>query len=159
MKNGEYELVIAPDNYPGQIYRNRYCLAHILAYQKAYGIIPNSNEVVHHIDGNKYNNDPSNLQLMTREAHSELHNKTRIIKLVEFICPGCGNHFIKPRRTTFLIKGGMYNCCSKKCANKVLSIPKEELDKKLDILIVREFEDIKSNYTKCGNNLFINCLL
>lgn len=31
------------------------------------------NEVVHHIDGNKLNNDLSNLQLMTLEEHSRLH--------------------------------------------------------------------------------------
>jgi len=30
-------------------------------------------EVVHHIDCNKHNNDESNLQVMTRSAHSKLH--------------------------------------------------------------------------------------
>ena len=30
-------------------------------------------EVVHHLDGNKLNNDPSNLQVMTRAEHSRLH--------------------------------------------------------------------------------------
>lgn len=30
-------------------------------------------EVVHHIDGNKKNNELSNLQLMTRKEHSSLH--------------------------------------------------------------------------------------
>lgn len=159
MKNGDYELVIAPDDYPGPLYRGRYCLAHVLSYWKAYGIIPKSNEVIHHIDGNKYNNNSLNLQLMTREAHSELHNKTRLIKLVEFICPGCQNHFIKSRRDTFLVKGGRYNCCSKECAIKASKLSDEELDKRLNVLIVREFEDIKSNYTKIGNNFFINCLL
>ena len=32
-----------------------------------------SNEVVHHKDGNKLNNDPSNLEVMTRAEHTILH--------------------------------------------------------------------------------------
>ena len=32
-----------------------------------------SDEVVHHIDGNKRNNDPSNLQVMTRSEHARMH--------------------------------------------------------------------------------------
>ena len=31
------------------------------------------NEIVHHIDGNKLNNDPSNLQIMTKAEHVKLH--------------------------------------------------------------------------------------
>ena len=33
------------------------------------------NEVVHHIDGNAFNNDLSNLMLLTRAEHAELHEK------------------------------------------------------------------------------------
>lgn len=32
------------------------------------------NEVVHHIDGNKLNNDPANLTVMTRSEHAKLHS-------------------------------------------------------------------------------------
>lgn len=31
------------------------------------------NEIVHHIDGNKHNNEPSNLQVMTQSEHVRMH--------------------------------------------------------------------------------------
>jgi len=39
-----------------------------------YGKIP-SNCVVHHVDGNPYNNDISNLQIMNKSYHASYHNK------------------------------------------------------------------------------------
>ena len=35
------------------------------------------NRVVHHMDGNKQNNDPDNLWVMDRSDHSRLHAKER----------------------------------------------------------------------------------
>ncbi len=32
-------------------------------------------QVVHHKDGNKLNNDPKNLVIMTRSEHAKLHNR------------------------------------------------------------------------------------
>ena len=39
-------------------------------------------EIVHHIDGNKRNNAPENLQVMTRSEHSRLHMMQRQMKEV-----------------------------------------------------------------------------
>lgn len=37
-------------------------------------------EIVHHIDGNKRNNDPSNLMIITQSEHCALHFRKRVIK-------------------------------------------------------------------------------
>lgn len=64
-----------------QIYRpnspeareNGYAPAHRVVASKKLGRQLLSDEVVHHIDGNKKNNRPKNLQVMTREKHNKLH--------------------------------------------------------------------------------------
>jgi len=43
--------------------------------EQALGRLLSSNEVVHHIDGDKYNNDPSNLQVMSLAEHSRMHQR------------------------------------------------------------------------------------
>lgn len=46
---------------------------HVVVMESAIGRRLHAHEVVHHIDHNRSNNDLSNLQLMTRSAHSRLH--------------------------------------------------------------------------------------
>lgn len=41
-------------------------------WEKEHGPIPDGH-VIHHIDGNKYNNDISNLAMMTYKDHNQLH--------------------------------------------------------------------------------------
>ena len=48
---------------------------HRLIMEEHLGRKLKSSEVVHHIDGNKLNNDISNLKVMTRGEHSKLHRK------------------------------------------------------------------------------------
>jgi len=45
---------------------------HRQVYEKHYGPIPEGNEI-HHIDGNKLNNDPKNLMSVTLQEHYEIH--------------------------------------------------------------------------------------
>lgn len=44
------------------------------------------NEVVHHVDGNKRNNDIANLMLVTRSEHAKIHaeNLNRSIAVVQY---------------------------------------------------------------------------
>lgn len=53
---------------------------HDLVMEEHIGRYLNPGEVVHHIDGNKSNNDISNLMLLTNEEHVRLHGKLRRMK-------------------------------------------------------------------------------
>jgi hypothetical protein len=57
---------------------------HRLIMEEQLGRKLHRNEVVHHIDGNRWNNSPDNLCVMTRSEHARLHTKGR--KLPEETC-------------------------------------------------------------------------
>ena len=51
-------------------------LLHRLIYEEVYGSIPKG-YAIHHIDGDKTNNNPGNLMLLSKSNHHKLHmNKT-----------------------------------------------------------------------------------
>ena len=56
-------------------YGFRDCYLHRLIMADAIGCGIPSNYHVHHIDGNKLNNDLDNLKLLPQSKHSSLHNK------------------------------------------------------------------------------------
>ena len=117
MINGEYIMVAAPPEYPGKLYRGRYCYEHYLQFWMVHNDLPKNGEIIHHKDGNKHNNNISNLEVMTREAHTVLHHTTGT-KTMLLRCPTCGKVFTKEKRMTHLQKGGQSTFCSRDCANK-----------------------------------------
>lgn len=58
---------------------NKGRLLHIVIAENLKGRALNKNEVVHHIDENKTNNNPSNLMVMTRSDHQR-HHATKLYK-------------------------------------------------------------------------------
>jgi hypothetical protein len=67
-------------------------------------------EIVHHKDGNYRNNNPANLEVITRRAHGYIHYlKYPLIKRCQRA--GCGKMF-KPDRT----KRKRAKTCSEECA-------------------------------------------
>ena len=118
MKNGLYELVVAPIEYPGKRYRNRYCYEHHLVWWKSTGELQKESEIIHHKDGNKRNNSFDNLEIMNKKEHTSYHVKNRGRKFVKLICPTCKNEFIRAIKSTCLSKGTNVTFCSRKCSGK-----------------------------------------
>ena len=115
MKNGKYILVVAPDWYHGRKYRGRYCYEHHLVWEKHTGSPVPDGCIVHHKDGDKHNNNISNLQLMSEKEHKNLHGNLQTKKIAIVKCPFCGKVFEKDAR---ILKFRTLVFCSRQCIGK-----------------------------------------
>ena len=70
-----YKMMLCPDR--GKA--SKYVMEHVMVAEKMIGRLLESNEVVHHIDGNKANNVLSNLLVVTRKTHKQLHAQLEAI--------------------------------------------------------------------------------
>ena len=67
-----YKQVYNPNS--SEARNNGYAPEHRIKMSKKLGRPLDSNEIVHHIDGNKRNNKIKNLQLMSRQDHWKTHH-------------------------------------------------------------------------------------
>lgn len=94
MKNGPYELVLAPDDYSGKKYRGKYVYEHHLVYWKHTGKLTTQDFEIHHKNGNHRDNRISNLELLHRKDHQAFHSKARSLAAIRNIkCAYCKNRF------------------------------------------------------------------
>ena len=91
MKNGPYELVIAPDDYPGFRYRGRYIYEHHLVWWQVTGGLVPEGFVVHHKNEKKRDNRFDNLELKSVSAHTKDHARPKA--MVSVVCFRCGVAF------------------------------------------------------------------
>lgn len=74
-----YRVIYKPEHHHAR--HNGYVYEHILIMEEMLGRSLNENEVVHHIDGNKLNNNRDNLMLFPNNAeHMKYHWKSKIEK-------------------------------------------------------------------------------
>lgn len=98
LKNGKYELIIPPPDYPGKRYRGRYAYEHHVVWWQSTGELLRPGEVIHHKNDQKRENIHENLERQTRVYHSTLHGKRQIVAMTELICAECGIKFMRPNR-------------------------------------------------------------
>lgn len=138
MINGDYIMIVAPPEFPGNKYRGKYCYEHVYVYWKYHKIIPEKNQIIHHLDGNKHNNNINNLILLTVQDHNKLHSSGR--KMVRLICPNCGNIFDIERRKSYIILPLTNSFCCKKCADQFQSLPNiEQMERNSKNYFIKEF--------------------
>jgi hypothetical protein len=144
MKNGPYELVIAPSDYPGKKYRGRYCYEHHLVWWQNTGTLPGPDELIHHKDEQKRRNVFDNLELMKKVGHAHHHGSKQTRSYVEMRCPACRCVFIKEKRHTHIWKkDGKYTTCSRRCKGRMSGMGRlvDNDDPRLIGNIIREFRE------------------
>lgn len=90
MRNGPYELVVAPPEYPGKRYRDRYCYEHQLVWWQHTGRLVGEGRLIHHRNDKKRDNRFENLEEVDRNIHTKQHSAERAPDLIEVECGWCG---------------------------------------------------------------------
>jgi hypothetical protein len=109
IKKGAYLYAKVP-NHPNAT-KSGYVLEHRYVMERFLGRLLTKDEVVHHIDNNRHNNEISNLRLMTRSEHGKFHKKPLVLE--ERVCPVCDSIFL--RRPKGKADSGVSPTCSRKC--------------------------------------------
>ena len=117
---GDYEYALVPDH-PNAT-KNGYVLLHRVVMENYIGRLLTPDEVVHHKDHNKKNNDISNLELLTSKEHFRLHSNEKPNTYLILKCPQCGKIFNMRHYKVVSIYGcARYKCCSRHCSGKFKS--------------------------------------
>jgi hypothetical protein len=128
---GGYRLVRPPPGYVSSR-SSGYVLEHRLVMEQRLGRSLTTDEVVHHVNGDRLDNRPDNLQLTDHREHRAMHDPNAGRRLPAKICPTCGREFLKrfnQRRDTF---------CSRACKRGVMPKGEHHHAAKLTVASVRD---------------------
>ncbi len=131
--------------------KNNYVLYHRIVVENALGRLLDSDEVVHHINGNKKDNILENLQVLTSSEHARLHGLEKFRDFCQLKCPWCSAIFERPRNKTFLCSSrNKYTCCSKSCRGSLSrKIQLHGLTAEVEVAIS---ENIVLEYRRCSSD-------
>ncbi len=113
IKKGNYNYIKIPEH-PNAT-SNGYVLEHRVVMEKHLNRLLNSNEVVHHKNGKRKQNDVENLEIMDKPNHTKIHQAHRTSKMVKLKCPNCDVEFDRRKGQTHLQKPSKWTACSKSC--------------------------------------------
>lgn len=108
-----YVLIYAP--FHPRAPKGGYVYEHRLVMENTLGRMLERHEVVHHKDGDKTNNDATNLVLTTQSAHAREHAE-RGITYVNCVCDYCGASFQRQLGKFSRTAKNLY--CSRVCTAK-----------------------------------------
>lgn len=121
IKKGDYVYALVP-NHPNAT-KNGYVLHHRVVMENHLGRLLNADEVVHHINQNKFDNRIENLEVMKRTVHSKKHMLKHGRKWALLKCPVCNKVFDMPFNETVYQRYPNDNtkvqCCSRTCGCKI----------------------------------------
>jgi hypothetical protein len=117
ISKGDYNYALVPEH-PNAT-KNGYVLHHRVIAENSLGRLLRSDEIVHHINGNKKDNTPNNLEVMLATEHNRKHGFGQGRRMAELRCPWCSIVFIRAYNATFMQKSSMYTCCSNSCRGKL----------------------------------------
>jgi len=119
-----YRVVYCPEH--PRAWSSGYVFVHIVVAEMKLGRLVGRDEVVHHRNEDKLDNDPLNLVVKPRGQHTAEHKsrERRGITMVRLQCPVCETVFVRARRQTHLVKPGRTaTCCSDSCRGRLRTKP------------------------------------